>query len=127
VAIASNTNPHSLGGGAGMPGCVVLVSNLNEKVGSFALDSSSSILCFVCVFLIFLCYLLLFLFHPRGSTLSTPPSTYSLFKMITPHALFILFGMCSLLFNFFMSKRMCEQMFLHVRVFFFLFTLLDRR
>ena len=78
MAIASNTNPHSLGGGAGMPGCVVLVSNLNEKVGSFVLDSSS-ILCFVCVFLIFLYYLLPFPLHPRGSTLSTP--SFNLFSL----------------------------------------------
>ena len=33
VALASNSNPHSIGGGGVvMPGCVVLVSNLNEKV-----------------------------------------------------------------------------------------------
>lgn len=32
MALASNTNPHSIGGGVVMSGCVVLVSNLNEKV-----------------------------------------------------------------------------------------------
>ena len=36
MALASNTNPHSVGGGGVMPGCVVLVSNLNEKVCIFA-------------------------------------------------------------------------------------------
>ena len=51
MAIASNTNPHSLGGGAGMPGCVVLVSNLNEKVGNFVYSFRHYIAssCFVCV------------------------------------------------------------------------------
>ena len=47
MALASNTNPHSLGGGAVMPGCVVLVSNLNEKVGIFSqtLGTSSTLFC----------------------------------------------------------------------------------
>ena len=35
MALASNTNPHSIGGGVVMSGCVVLVSNLNEKVQGF--------------------------------------------------------------------------------------------
>ena len=56
VALASNTNPHSLGGGAVMPGCVVLVSNLNDKVGSFVQKLWALVPpCFVCGS-DFLCY-----------------------------------------------------------------------
>ena len=114
MALASNTNPHSLGGGAVMPGCVVLVSNLNEKVGIFVHKLCTlTPPCCVFVALIFLCYLLTFPLSSSWVYSRLPPSTNYLFKMITPHALFILFGMCSLL-TFSCLKECCEQTFLYV-------------
>lgn len=146
---SSNSGALAASGGVGMPGCVVLVSNLNEKVCGcchslccrqdyFTLVSHASLVsrsnCDGSVtkwqshiLLVFMCNLCVenvidvhsISFSPLtpsflptlGCFHSTPPVSLwsgleplqiasqlnsSLLKMITPYALFILFGMCLL-------------------------------
>lgn len=146
---SSNSGALTASGGVGMPGCVVLVSNLNEKVcvcchslccqqDYFTLVSHASLVSrSKCdgsvtkwqshILLVFMCNLCVenvidvhsISFSPLtppflptlGCFHSTPPVSLwsgleplqiasqlnsSLLKMITPYALFILFGMCLL-------------------------------